>query len=329
MQGKLIKIFFFCIGFALFTYLLSLNDLNDIVNQIFFLGFNGFLIIYIIFILYFGSDSLSWQMTFTNIRFNARWASRFFGIRMVGEAYNNILPAASLGGEPLKALILKNNYQVSFVDSTSALIISKTVSMLSLVGFIGLAFFLSLDNPRLSMGQKNAGALLLSIATFFIFIFFILQKKYLLSRISDFLCSKFRKQKLIKFFEGIKEVDKNFNRFYKNHKKRLALSFFFASLNWFFGVVELYLIFYFLGRPLSWEDAILLEGLIQLVRTMTFFIPSAIGTQEGAFFLGSQILLGAAGLGLAASLIRRARDFIWIFLSLILSLSFELKKNNL
>ncbi|MEC8147454.1 MAG: flippase-like domain-containing protein [Pseudomonadota bacterium] len=326
MQGKLIKIFFFCIGLALFLYLLSLNDLDDIANQIFFLGFNGFFIIYVIFILYFGSDSLSWQMTFTNIRFNARWASRFFGIRMVGEAYNNILPAASLGGEPLKALILKNNYQVSFVDSTSALIISKTVSMLSLVGFIGLAFFLSLDNPRLSSGQKNAGALLLSIATFFIFIFFILQKKYLLSRMSDFFCSRFRKHKLIKLFEGIKKVDQNFNRFYINHKKRLALSFFFASLNWFFGVVELYLIFYFLGRPLTWEDAILLEGLIQLVRTMTFFIPSAIGTQEGAFFLGSQILLGAASLGLTASLIRRARDFIWIFLSLILSLSFELKK---
>ena len=34
MQGKLIKIFFFCIDFALFTYLLSLNDLDDIVNQI-------------------------------------------------------------------------------------------------------------------------------------------------------------------------------------------------------------------------------------------------------------------------------------------------------
>ena len=126
--------------------------------------------------------------------------------------------------------------------------------------------------------------------------------------------------------KGIKNVDKTFNIFYNFHRERFALSFLFASLNWFFGVIELYLIFLLLGRPLTLEEAIMLESIIQLVRTVTFFIPSAIGTQEGAFFVGSEILLGSAELGLSASLIRRARDLIWIFLSLLLSLKFNIKK---
>lgn len=326
MQSKIFKLFFFLVGLLLFSYFLSLSDLDHILNQIIFLGFKGFFLIFVIFILYFGSDSVSWQMTFTSIKFNLAWAGRFFVIRMVGEAYNHILPAASLGGEPLKAWILKKDYNVSYVDSTSALIISKTVSMLSLVILIGFAFFLSLDNPQISSNHKKAAILLLLMATFSLFAFFILQRNRFLSKIANFLIKRTSKKKLVKFLRGVKNVDKTFNIFYNLHRKRFALSFLFASLNWFFGVFELYLIFLLLGRPLTLEEAIMLESIIQLVRTVTFFIPSAIGTQEGAFFVGSEILLGSAELGLSASLIRRARDLIWIFLSLLLSLKFNIKK---
>tara|TARA_A100001011_G_C14293165_1_gene837171 strand:- start:1481 stop:2461 length:981 start_codon:yes stop_codon:yes gene_type:complete len=326
MQSKLPKILFFLLGLALFSYFLSLSNLNNILNQIIFLGFNGFFLIFSIFILYFGSDSVSWQMTFTSIRFNLSWAGRFFVIRMIGEAYNNILPAASLGGEPLKAWILKTNYNISYVDSTSALIISKTVSMLSLVLLIGFAFFLSLDNSEVSFTHKKTAILLLVIAIFSLFTFFVLQRNRVLSKIARFLIERTSKMKFKKFLEDVENVDNTFNRFYSTNKIRLALSFLFASLNWFFGVIELYLIFLFLGRPLTLEDAIILESLIQLVRTMTFFIPSAIGTQEGAFFVGSEILLGSAELGLSASLVRRARDLVWIFLSLLLSLKFDVNR---
>ena len=326
MQSKLLKLFFFLVGLTLFSYFLSLSNLDDILNQIIFLGFKGFSFIFLIFILYFGSDSVSWQMTFTSIRFNLSWVGRFFAIRMVGEAYNNILPAASLGGEPLKAWILKNNYNVSYVDSTSALVISKTVSMLSLVILIGFAFILSLDNSEVSLTHKKAAILLLSVAVLSLLIFLILQRNRFLSKFARLLIKQTSKKKFLKFLDGVKSVDNTFNIFYSAHKKRLALSFLFAFLNWFFGVIELYLIFVFLGKPLTLEDAIILESLIQLVRTMTFFIPSAIGTQEGAFFIGSEILLGSAELGLSASLVRRARDLVWIFFSLLMSLKFDIKR---
>ncbi len=326
MQSKLLKLFFFLVGLTLFYYFLSLSNLDDILNQIIFLGFNGFFLIFLVFILYFGSDSVSWQMTFTSIKIDLSWVARFFAIRMVGEAYNNILPAASLGGEPLKAWILKNNYNVSYVESTSALIISKTVSMLSLIILIGFAFFLSLDNSEVSFTHKRAAILLLVMAIFFLLTFFVLQRNRFLSKFASLLIKRVSKKNLIEFLEGVKNVDDTFNTFYTIYKNRLALSFLFASLNWIFGVIELYVIFLFLGKPLTFEDAIILESLIQLVRTMTFFIPSAIGTQEGAFFIGSEILLGSAELGLSASLVRRARDLVWILLSLLLSLKFDIKR---
>ena len=198
--------------------------------------------------------------------------------------------------------------------------------MLSLVLLIGVAFFLSLDNSEVSFTHKRTAILLLVIAIFSLFTFFVVQRNRVLSKISRFFIERTSKIKFKKFLEGVENVDNTFNMFYSTYKIRLALSFLFASLNWFFGVIELYLIFLFLGKPLTLEDAIILESLIQLVRTMTFFIPSAIGTQEGAFFVGSEILLGSAELGLSASLVRRARDLVWIFLSLLLSLKFDFKR---
>jgi glycosyltransferase 2 family protein len=56
-----------------------------------------------------------------------------------------------------------------------------------------------------------------------------------------------------------------------------------------------------------------------LVRTVTFFIPAGLGTQEGAFLIGVGALTGVPSAGVATALVRRARDLIWIALSLVLA----------
>ena len=125
---------------------------------------------------------------------------------MVGEAYNHILPAASLGGEPLKAWILKKDYNVSYVDSTSALIISKTVSMLSLVILIGFAFFLSLDNPQISSNHKKSGYFAFIDGYFFLICLFYSTTQPFLSKIANFLIKRTSKKKLVKFLRGVKKM---------------------------------------------------------------------------------------------------------------------------
>ena len=47
-------------------------------------------------------------------------------VRMIGEAYNNITPTASLGGEPVKAWLLKANWGVPLRDAGASLVIAKT-----------------------------------------------------------------------------------------------------------------------------------------------------------------------------------------------------------
>ncbi len=56
----------------------------------------------------------------------------------------------------------------------------------------------------------------------------------------------------------------------------------------------------------------------QLVRTATFFIPAALGSQEGALMLTCGALIGNPGIGMSVALVRRARELVWITLSLAL-----------
>jgi hypothetical protein len=64
----------------------------------------------------------------------------------------------------------------------------------------------------------------------------------------------------------------------------------------------------FAGAPLGFGVVLVIEGLLYAVRSVAFAVPNAVGVQEGAY-----ILLGASfgltpELGLALSLLKRARD---------------------
>ncbi len=96
------------------------------------------------------------------------------------------------------------------------------------------------------------------------------------------------------------------------YRRRWALTLNAAGqmLAWTLGAAEIWLALYFMDIPVTIADALLLESLILAVRAAAFFVPGAVGVQEGAF-----VLLGAViGLGpevaLALSLIKRVRELV-------------------
>ncbi len=69
------------------------------------------------------------------------------------------------------------------------------------------------------------------------------------------------------------------------------------------------------GRPIGISEAVMIEAVLQLVRSVTFFIPGNLGSQEGAYVLFGVALTGtAASVGLAAAFVRRIRELILLLL---------------
>jgi glycosyltransferase 2 family protein len=325
---KYFKLIYLLIGCALFTIILHQTDLNEVWQKVVHLGLNGILIILIIYLFAFITDVAGWQLAFDQLPLNWRWFYRLFLVRMVGEALNRVTPFASLGGEPVKAMLLKTHYGLLYRNTATSLVLSTTIDMIGLVVFLTIGFYLLLAGDTLPLAFKIVAGLGLAVFSLAIALFFLVQRFKLMSKLSQGL-EKYRfAKKLRVIFDLIQETDDNLVNFYTSHHQRFAYAFLMAFLNWPLGVLEVYFVMKFLGHPISLSNAWIIEAIAQLVRNGTFFIPSSIGTQEGAFLVICSYITGSSTLGIAVSVIRRFREIIWIVGGLGLGWIFSLKSNS-
>lgn len=79
---------------------------------------------------------------------------------------------------------------------------------------------------------------------------------------------------------------------------------------WVVGGLEAWIGVRLMGHSLNVAEALVMESLVAATRSVTFFVPLNAGVQEGAYVLVGRLLGLPAGLALAVSLLKRARDLI-------------------
>ncbi len=84
------------------------------------------------------------------------------------------------------------------------------------------------------------------------------------------------------------------------------------------GTFEVFYIARILGMDIGFAQAWLLEALIQVLRIVTFFIPSSIGVQEGGILLIFSEFGFSDPLSLTFAVIRRLREMVWVGIGLAL-----------
>jgi uncharacterized membrane protein YbhN (UPF0104 family) len=73
---------------------------------------------------------------------------------------------------------------------------------------------------------------------------------------------------------------------------------------------ETWLGLYFLDRPVTFSEAIILESLAQAVRSVSFLIPGGLGTQEAGLMAIGGVLGLTNPVALALSLSKRVRELV-------------------
>jgi len=84
----------------------------------------------------------------------------------------------------------------------------------------------------------------------------------------------------------------------------------FHMMSWIVGSGEIWIALYFMGHPIDFREALILESLVQAVRAVGFVIPGALGVQEGGFVLVGALLGLTPDVSLALSLVKRMRDLL-------------------
>jgi len=308
---RALKVLYLLLGVGLLVLVIAEIDLAEVGAQMTRVGF-GFAVILAVYLVAFVIDSVTWQMTIAGVPLDASWAYRVWKLRMVGEAFNTVMPAGGMGGEPVKAVLLKKHHGIGYREAAASLILTKTINMMALVVFLAIGFVLMIAGanlPATFVTVATTGLAALGVA---VMLFYVIQR-YRVTGLAGTWLSRWRfAGRIDDVLHHIHDMDDRLIGFYTKARGRFAAALALAFVNWLLGVVEVYVALVFLGHPVSWADAWIIEASAQLVRTGAFFIPAAIGAQEGAFLLVCGAITGSPALGFSVSVVRRLREIIWI-----------------
>ena len=155
-------------GIALLALVLREVDLGAVASAAAAFGITAMLAVLALYAVEFLADTAGWHLAVTSVPFDAGWLRRLFVARLVGEAVNAATPLAGMGGEPVKAWLLKRRHAIEYGESAASLVIARTVNLLALLPFAGIGLMLAASDPRLPGAYAAAagtGLAVLAVAT--------------------------------------------------------------------------------------------------------------------------------------------------------------------
>ena len=256
-------------------------------------------------------DTLGWQFAFRDPTVSFR---SLLLIRMAGEAINTTTPTASLGGEGVKAWLLRP--QVSLQEGLASVIIAKTTitiaqALLLLVGIVVAWPYLP-DTSTLT--RVMIWLLVLEV---------LAVGGFVVAQVTGGATAVGRLLGRVKLLRAggltrhLAQTDQALRDFYQERPGRLALSILFHFLGWALGAVEVYLVLRCLGVPISLTTALVIEAFGTGVRFASFMVPAHLGALEGGYVMTFAALGLGSPLGLTFGLVRRVRELAWTILGFL------------
>ena len=253
-------------------------------------------------------DTLGWRYAFIGA---PPPYLRMLAARTAGEAVNIVTALGSVGGEAVKVWLLRP--AVPYDESVPSIVIAKTTSTMAQALLLLLGLILALTTVKVDGDVVMAMLALLAVELLLIGGFFATQVAGLVRRAGRVLVWS----GLLKDASAAEQLDGRLRRYYRERWRRFALSVSFHFGGWLLGALETLVILYVLDVPVGLVTATLIEALGSGVRFATFLVPGSLGVLEGANTgLFDALGLGASA-GLAFSLVRRARQGVWIGIGLV------------
>ncbi len=282
-------------------------------------GLVALLIILLPSVLMYVLEAFGWRLTMgryaTTVTF---W--RLLAIRTAGEVVNMTTPTAYVGGEPLKAYLLKK-HGVPMVDGLASVVTAKTTMTIAQVGFIllGIALgFWILGSSGSSAHAVLAASVSVGLLLFGTAIFVVVQRSGLFTGLLGVLRRlRIRISYLEAREEKLRSLDRTILGFYTHDRRGFYLSTGMFFLGWMAEALEVYAILYYLGGPTDLLSAISIGAISVFIKGGTFFIPGSLGAQDGVNLL-VLLAFGYGELtGITFALLRRVRELVWIGIGLL------------
>jgi len=228
------------------------------------------------------------------------------GVAVVRETVSAVLPLR-IGGEVAGVRLLMR-HGVGGLAAGASVVVELTLWLLAQMLFALVGLVLLIGSPRAGNVPRYAslGLLLVTVA---IAGFLLIQRRVGLFVILERILAKIVGRDVSRVVGDPRQLDSAIRELYGN-RGALVSCMSWQITGFLVGAIETWITFQFLGRPIGFAAAIIIESLSVVVQSATFMVPAGLGTQEA-----SLILLGAAiGIpgtaALALSMARRARQLV-------------------
>jgi len=235
-----------------------------------------------------------------------------FSYKLSGFALCYVTPGAFVGGEALRAYLLKKN-KVKFTLGASSVIIDKffdlaIAAFFTSVGLIAVISFFSISN--------YIKAIILMITVLWIvalsfFLYGSLTRKGFFRHIFRFF--RLYKIKALSKFEGkVEETEKNISHFFLKHKKEFRRATVMSMILWLLMFVEYKIATTVFGYDAGFVAVFLIICMVGF--SYTFPVPGGLGILEATQASLHSIIGLQASQGILLSLLIRLKDTVWTIL---------------
>jgi putative membrane protein len=310
VSGRLLRPLLLAVGLAVIAWLVWDLGPATVWEAIHTLSWRLGLVVFFPFCLAIAFDTLGWRVLLPRCR--VPWGT-LAAARLAGEAVNLLTPTASVGGEPLKAYLVRDRLPLD--EGLASVIVDKTTMVMGQAALLaaGLGVALLVLQPSRTVTIAMAALLAAEIVgvvglTWVQIRGGIAGAGRILRRLGVGRAERHQ--------ELFREVDGRLLRLYREQRARVLLSALLHTLGWAVGGLEIYVVLTLADIPVSLTTSLVLEAVGCAVRFATFMVPGSLGALEG----GNVALFAAFGLpgavGLSFSLVRRLREATWALIGL-------------
>ena len=303
LKMKRARYFALFTGLCLLTVIIILQDIGEVFGVLGRVGGNVFYI-FLYFVLPLGCTVCATYILIPG-PLRPEPGDRWFGNLLVSSV-NWLLPVAQIGGWIARVHWLsKRRVPISIAGASAFVDITLQAFAQSMVGILGLIlliYFFWQEKVLIFSGLLVAVLLLLSV-----YILYKIQNKGVFFYLTKFCKSTSFGQELAQYVENFQAIDFEVKALY-GKRQRVIISVILRFIARILFAGEIYIVFYILGHPISFLDAIFLESLGQTIRAASFLVPGSYGIQEGGYVVIGLMLGLPTNYCLATALTKRVRE---------------------
>jgi uncharacterized protein (TIRG00374 family) len=233
--------------------------------------------------------------------------------RLAGEAVSLATPTMSVGGDPLKAYLLRS--RLPLLDGFVSVIADKTTVVAGQVIFLALGLLAAASlaaPPEGRLLPVMAG--LLAVEVLAVSGFALVQASGALGgggRLLGRIAKRVGVGGAERFERGMGDPDRALAAHYRHRRRRLVGSAIVHAVAWATGGLEIYLVLSLLGTPAPLGVALIVESFASGVKFASFMVPASLGALEGGYVVFFEAFGLGATAGLSYVLVRRLREITW------------------